>query len=96
MRGRYYYQCCTALFFSLFLLMGYGGGNGFVLETEKIGDREIETANPEGSIARKLHPRDFELEGDWIGETCSVYEHEDLPLPDGNLNENFLLDGNYA
>ena len=86
MKARYYCQGYTALFFSLFLLMGCGGGSEFALET----------VNPEGSIARKLHPRDFEREEDWVDETCSIYEHEDLPLPDGNLNENFLLDENYT
>ena len=94
MKARYYCQGYTALFFSLFLLMGCGGGSEFALETEKIGDGEIETVNPEGSIARKLHPRDFEREEDWVRETCSVYEDEDLPLPDGNFNanSNFPLD----
>lgn len=81
------------LFFFLFLLMSCGGsGNGFIFESGKKGDGTIETVSPEGSTARKLHPRDFETEENWVEATCSVYEHEDLPLPDGNLNTNFLLD----
>ena len=62
--------------------------------TSRDPDVGIETGNPEGSIARKLHPRDFEREEDWVRETCSVYEDEDLPLPDGNFNanSNFPLD----
>lgn len=91
-----YCLCFIALLLFLFPVMGCGGGNGFVFETAKTGDGEIETAYPEGSTARNLHPRDFELEEDWVEETCSVYEGENIPLPDGNLNANFLLEGNSA
>ncbi len=96
MKGRYCCRFYTALFFFLFLLAGCGGENEFVFEVAKIGEGEIETANPEGSTARKLHPRDFEMEEDWVETTCSVYEGEDLPLPGEKLNKNFLLDGNSA
>ena len=85
------------LSFFLFLLMGCGGGeNEFILESGKDGDGTIETVYPEGSTARKLHPRDFETEEDWVRATCSVYEHEDLPLTDRNLNTNFLLNKHSA
>ena len=96
MKERDYRLCCIALLLSLFLLTGCGGGSGFVFETTKTGGGKIETAYPEGSTARKLHPRDFELEENWVEKTCSVYEHEDLSLPGANLNENFLLEENYA
>ncbi len=96
MKYRDHRPCCIASLLCLFLAMGCGGGNGFVFETAKTGDGEIETPNPEGSTAWKLHPRDFEMEEDWVETTCSVYEGEDLPLPGENLNENFLLDGNSA
>ena len=94
MKDRYFCRLYIALFFSLFPLAGCGGENESAFETAKTGDGKIETANPEGSTARKLHPRDFELEENWIETTCSVYEGEDLPLPGEKLNENFLLDGN--
>ncbi|MYB26203.1 MAG: hypothetical protein F4X32_01695 [Candidatus Dadabacteria bacterium] len=82
-----------ALFFFLVLLTACGGGeNGFIFESGKKGDGTIETVNPEDSTAHRLHPRDFEAEEDWVEATCSVYEHEDLPLPGKNLNANFLLD----
>lgn len=96
MKDRDYCLCCVALLLSLFLLVGCGGGNGFVFETAKTGDGEIETADPEGPTAQRLHPRDFEMEEDWVETTCSVYEGEDLPLPGKKLNENFLLGGNSA
>lgn len=95
MKDRNYRLCYIALLFSLFLVMGCGGeGNEFVFETAKTGNGEIETAYPEGSTSSKLHPRDFELEENWVEETCSVYENEKKPLPDGNLNANFLLEEN--
>ena len=97
MKNRDCYLCFIALLLFLSQLMGCGGEeNKFVFETAKTGDGEIETAYPEGSTARKLHPRDFEHEENWVKETCSVYEHEDLLLPGENLNENFLLEENYA
>lgn len=82
----------TALSFFLLLLIGCGEESGFILEAGKNGDGRIETVSPEGSTARRLHPRDFETEEHWVKTTCSVYEHEDIPLPEGNLNTNFLLD----
>ena len=81
------------LSFFLFLLVGCGGGeNGFNFESEKDGNGTIEIVNPEDSAGRKLHPRDFETEEGWVETTCSVYEHENISLPGGNLNTNFLLD----
>lgn len=91
-----YRLCFIALLLSLLPVTGCGGGDGFVFETTKTGDGKIETADPEGSTARKLHPRDFRREEDWVEETCSVYENENPPLPGGNLNANFLLEGNFA
>ena len=91
-----YRLCFIALLLSLFPVMGCGGGDGFVFETTKTGDGKIETADLEGSTARKLHPRDFRREEDWVEETCSVYENENPQLPDGNLNANFLLERNSA
>ncbi len=87
----------VVLYFFLVLLTACGGGeNGFIFESEKRGDGIIEIVNPEGSTAHRLHLRDFETEEDWVEATCSVYEHENLPLPGGNLNTNFLLEENSA
>ena len=86
-------ECYIVLSLFLFLLASCGGGeSGFNVESGKTGNGTIETVNPEGSTGQKLHLRDFETEEDWVEATCSVYEHENLPLPDRNLNTNFLLD----